>query len=90
MIDPVTGQLLLTAGKFALDSYNANKRPRFKSSEMGRHYAKMKTQGLLGDANVRKMANQYGKFVNRGAEDVQSNYTGNLINKGLDNSISGI
>ena len=36
------------------------------------------------------MANQYGNFMNRGKEDTLSTYKGQLINKGLGNSIAGI
>jgi len=83
-------KLGLEAVKYGVNQYNRSKMPSFAKSNLGQYYAKKKIQGLYGDHNVKNMANQYGNFMNRGKEDTLSAYKGQLINKGLGNSIAGI
>ena len=76
--------------KYGAKMYNESKQPSFAKSELGKYYAKKKAHGLYGSQGVQNMANQYGKFIKRGADDTKSDYKGSLINRGVEGSIAGI
>ena len=76
--------------KYGAKMYNESKQASFAKSELGKYYAKKQAHGLYGSQGVKNMANQYGKFIKRGADDTRSDYQGSLINRGIEGSIAGI